>query len=93
MFIFLMASIDSTDDRYTLGRDFSGYIYILKIKGDALHKKWTFPLRISSVNGTKSAVSTIFCAVIGRGLDLSEKEFIAWKMKNIMRICNIERMI
>ena len=27
-------------------------------------KKWSFPLRISSVNVTKSAVSFIFCAVI-----------------------------
>ena len=93
MFIFLMASIDSTNDHYTLGRNFWGYIHTLKIKGDALHKKWTFPLKISSVNGTKSAVSTIFCAVIGRGLELTEKEYIAWKMKNIMGICNVERLI
>ena len=31
--------------------------------GEALHKKWSFPLKISSVNVTKSTENFIFCEV------------------------------
>ena len=44
------------------------YVVSLASYGHSLRKKWSFPLRISSVNMTKSAVSLIenliFCAVI-----------------------------
>ena len=43
---------------------------IKKNQADTLRKKWSFPLRISSVNVTKSLMENfIFCAVTGGGED------------------------
>ena len=50
------------------------------LKHQTLHKKWSFPLRISSVNVTKSAVS-IFCAVI-LGFQLAQFSVtVQWQVK------------
>ena len=48
-----------------------------------LQKKWSFPLRISSVNVTKSAMENfIFCAVKNKKTD--SKRLFLWKMKIII---------
>ena len=46
---------------------------------EAQHKKWSFPLRISSVNVTKLMYNFIFCAV-GKGMNLEGMLGNWWKI-------------
>ena len=39
----------------TIASELKKLFFILNLLNDALHKKWSFPLKISSVNVTKSA--------------------------------------
>ena len=46
----------------------------------ALHKKWSFPLRISSVNATKSAVCCGFGRIYWRNPQWKTSFFVQWRM-------------
>ena len=47
-----------------------------------LNKKWNFPLRISSVNVTKSAVSCGFDHIYWRNSQWKTSFFVQWKISN-----------
>ena len=46
----------------------------------ALHKKWSFPLRISSVNVTKSTVSCEFVQIYWRDPQWKTSFLVQWKI-------------
>ena len=52
----------------------------------SLHKKWSFPLRISSVNVTKSAASCGFGHIYWRNPQCKSSFFVQWIIKIIWEI-------
>ena len=51
---------------------------IILIRACFLHKKWSFPLKIFSVNVTKSAVSCGFCHIYWRNPSWKISFFVQW---------------
>ena len=50
----------------------------------ALHKKWSFPFKISSVNVTKSAVSCVFAHIYWRNSEWETSFFVQWEREGLI---------
>ena len=52
-------------------------------------KKWSFPLKVSSVNMTKSAVSCVFGHVYWRNPYWKTVFFVQWNVKFVFKRCSL----
>ena len=52
--------------------------FISTVKPHPLHKEWSFPLRVSSVNVTRSTVSCGFNHINWRNLERKTSFFVQW---------------
>ena len=57
---------------------------IYHLRSDSLHKKWSFPVRISSVYVTKPAVSCVFGHIYWRNPSWKTSIFVQWFQQNAL---------
>ena len=69
-------------DKNDMKEKVNDLVMLHKAMHETLHKKWSFPLRISLVNVTKSAGNCGFSHINWRNRQWKTSFFVQWKIKN-----------